>query len=91
MSEYIIDVDIGTRAVRNIITERTVPALQTEQKWLKAAWKKFDNLPDDHQLNVSAMRVLLEKTENYIGSLSSAFRAGLDTEEAGFQIEMLDF
>ena len=89
MSEYTIDVNIGTRSVRNILTERTTPALQKEQKWLKAAWEKFDSLPDDHKMPVGTMRALLERNKAYVAALGSAYRAGMDNAE--LDTEQLNF
>ncbi len=89
MSEYTIDVNVGTRAIRNILTERTIPALEKEQRWLLAAWSRFDELPDDHKLNVKSMKALLARHEQYVAALSSAHRAGLDDER--FDTEQLTF
>ncbi len=81
MSNYVIDVNIGQRFVRNVITERTVPALEREHKWLKAAWEKFNSLPDDHKVTVESMRYLIDKHTAYQGALGSAVRAGLDDND----------
>ncbi len=89
MSNYAIDVNIGVRSVRNILTERTVPALEKERKWLVEAWEKFDNLPDEHQLSVKAMRTLIGRNDNYAQSLNSAVRAGLDDND--IETEVLSF
>ncbi len=89
MSNYAIDVNIGVRSVRNILTERTVPALKKERKWLVEAWEKFDSLPDEYLLTAESMRKLIGRNDKYAASLNSAVRAGLDDND--IETEVLSF
>lgn len=61
------------------ISDRTIPALQRQQRWLSQAWAGYEAAVDEgREPNEDSLRQLMARDLMFQAAMSSAVRAGLD-------------
>lgn len=69
----------ASNAQGNVLSDRTVPALQRQQRWLDKAWTGYEAaVSDGREPNEDSMKQLLARDRYFQMAMDSAVRAGLD-------------